>query len=68
MTVEEIKTVLNEKCNDSWDMLKIIEQAFGQKSVRAEKALTKWVTYDDLFRELYNESPIYSDINTQLYD
>lgn len=68
MTVEEIKTVLNKKCNDSWDMLKIIEHTFGQKSVRAEKALTKWVTYDDLFRELYDESPIYSFINTQLYD
>jgi hypothetical protein len=60
MTVEEIKTVLNEKCNDSWDMLIIMEHAYGQKSVQAEKALTKWVTYDDLFRELYNESPLYS--------
>jgi hypothetical protein len=60
MTVEEIKTVLNEKCNDSWDMLKIMEHAYGQKSVQAEKARTKWVTYDDLYRELYNESPLYS--------
>lgn len=62
MTAEEIKTVLNEKCNDSWEMLKIMEQAYGKKSVQAEKALTKWVTYDDLFRELYNESPLYSYI------
>ena len=60
MTVEEIKNVLNEKCEESWEMLKLREHAFGQKSVQAEKALTKWVTYDDLFRELYNESPIYS--------
>lgn len=60
MTAEEIKTVLNEKCNDSWEMLKIMEQAYGKKSVQAEKSLTKWVTYDDLFRELYNESPLYS--------
>lgn len=60
MTLEEIKTVLNEKCNDSWDMLKIMENVFGQNSVHTEKALTKWVTYDDLFRELYNESPLYS--------
>lgn len=59
MTVEEMKTVLNEKCNDSWDMLKIMENVYGQKSMPAEKALTKWVTYDDLFRELYNESPLY---------
>lgn len=62
MTVEEIKTVLNEKCNESWDMLKIMENVNGQKSMPAEKALTKWVTYDDLFRELYNESPLYSSI------
>lgn len=62
MTVEEIKTVLNEKCNDSWEMLKIMEFTYGQKSVQAEKFLTKWVTYDDLFRELYNESPLYSSI------
>ena len=60
MTVEEIKTVLNEKCNDSWDILTIIENVYGQNSMPAEKALTKWVTYDDLFRELYNESPLYS--------
>lgn len=62
MTVEEIKTALNKKCNDSWDMFKIMERIYGQKSVQAEKALTKWVTYDDLFRELYNDSPVYNFI------
>lgn len=62
MTVEEIKTVLNEKCNDSWDMVKIMEHVCGDNSVLAEKARTKWVTYDELFRELYNESPLYSFI------
>lgn len=62
MTVEEIKTVLNEKCNDSWEMLKIMEHVYGQKSMTAEKYLTKWVTYDELFRELYHESPLYSSI------
>lgn len=60
MTLEEIKTLLNEKCNDSWDMLKIMENACGYNSVEAEKTRTKWVTYDDLFRELFNESPLYS--------
>ena len=60
MTVEKIKTTLNEKCNESWEMVKIMERAFGQKSLQAEKAVTKWVTYDYLFRELYNESPIYN--------
>lgn len=59
MTVEEIKTALNEKCNDSWEMLKVIEDTCGRKSVQAEKLLTKWATYDDLFREIYHESPLY---------
>lgn len=59
MTVEEIKTVLNEKCNESWEMLKIIEDVYGQNSMPTEKSLTKWATYDDLFRELYHESPLY---------
>lgn len=58
MTVEEIKTVLNEKCKDSWDMFKIMENVYGQNSTPAENALTKWVTYVDLFRELYKESPL----------
>lgn len=60
MTAEEMKTLLNEKCQDSWDRLKIVAKEYGQKSVQAEKALTKWVTYEDLFRELYNETPKYS--------
>lgn len=60
MTVEEIKKVLNEKCEESWHVLLAIESVYGNSSLPAEKALTKWVIYDDLFRELYNESPIYS--------
>lgn len=59
LNVEEIKTVLNEKCNESWEMLKIIEHEWGRNSVQAEKAVTKWVTYDDLFCELFKERPYY---------
>lgn len=62
MAVEEIKTLLNGKCNDSWDMLGTVETLYGYDSVEAEKFRTKWVTYDELFRELYNESPLYSAI------
>lgn len=60
MTVEEIKTVLNERCNESWDMLKIMETYYGQSSMQAQKALTRWVTFDDLYREVYKEEPLYS--------
>lgn len=60
MTKKDLKENLIKKCNDSWDMVKIMEHVYGQDSVQAEKARTKWVTYVDLFRELYNESPIYN--------
>ena len=59
MTVEEIKKVLNEKCEESWNLLKAIESVYGKSSLQAEKALTKWVTYDNLFLELFNERPCY---------
>lgn len=57
---EEIKTVLNERCDESWEMLKTMEIVYGKSSMQAEKALSRWVAFDDLYRELYNESPIYS--------
>lgn len=60
MTVEEIKTKLNERCNDSWEMLKVMENCYGQSSMLAQKALTKWVAFEDLYRELYHESPLYT--------
>lgn len=60
MTVEEMKTILNERCTDSWEMLKVLENYFGQSSMQAQKALTRWVAFDDLYRELYKESPRYS--------
>ncbi len=59
MTVEEIKAELNERCEESWNVLKAIESVYGEDSTQAEKALTKWVTYDNLFRDLFNELPIY---------
>lgn len=59
MTLEEIKTVLNEKCEESWNVLKATESVYGKSSLPAEKALTKWVTYDDLFLELFKERPCY---------
>lgn len=59
MTVEEMKTVLNERCNESWDMLKIMDKYYGQSSMQAQKALTRWVTFDDLYRDLYKEAPLY---------
>lgn len=57
---EEIRTVINDRCNDSWSMLKTIENVYGKSSLQAQKALTRWVAFDDLYRELYHESPIYS--------
>lgn len=59
MTVEEIKTILNEKCEESWKLLKVMEEVYSKNSVHVEKQMTKWVTYDDLFFELFNERPHY---------
>lgn len=59
MTVEEIKTILNEKCEESWQLLKDMEEVYRKNSVPLEKQNTKWVTYDDLFLELFNERPHY---------
>lgn len=59
MTVEEIKAELNERCEESWNVLKATESVYGEDSTQAKKALTKWVTYDNLFRDLFNEPPIY---------
>ena len=60
MTKKEMKENLKKKCKDAWETYKGIKDVFGADSVQAEKALTKWVTYDDLFEELYNESLSYS--------
>lgn len=60
MTVEEIKTKLNERCNESWEMLKIMENYYGQSSMQAQKELSRWVAFDDLYRELFHESPLYT--------
>lgn len=55
MTVEEIKNVLTEKCEESWNTLNEIEDLCGAYSFQAEAARNKWATYDCLFRELFNE-------------
>lgn len=59
LNVEEIKTTLNEKCEESWKILKAIENVYGKNSLQEEKQITKWATYDDLFVELFNERPKY---------
>jgi hypothetical protein len=40
--------------------LKIMENYYGQSSMQAQKALTRWVAFDDLYREVYKEAPLYS--------
>ena len=59
MTVE-IKNILNEKCVEAWNVLKAMENVYDKNSIQVIKQKTKWVTYADLFRELYNEAPDYN--------
>ena len=59
MTKKEMKTMINEKCVEAWKVLKLFKHEYGKEDVNTEKALTKWVTLDDLYRDLFNEEPNY---------
>lgn len=55
MTVLEIKENLNKKCKESWETYKTYEDLFGSDSMYAQKKLTEWVTYMELYNEFFGE-------------
>ena len=59
MTKKEMKELLNEKCNETWDVLCAMRNVYGEDDVMTKTYRTKWVTYDDLYREMFNEEPKY---------
>lgn len=61
MTKKEMKTITCEKCVEAWKVLKLFERVYGNADVNTEKALTKWVTLDELYRDLFNEHLNYND-------
>lgn len=59
MTQKEMKELLNEKCDTSWNLFQAMRNTYGEEHVMTEKYRTKWVTYDDLYREMFHEKPNY---------
>lgn len=60
MTKKEMKELLNEKCNTSWNVLQAMRDVYGEGNAMTVQFRSKWVTYDDLFREMFNEEPSYN--------
>lgn len=59
MTKKEMKELLNEKCDTSWKVFKAMLNVYGEGHVMTEKYRTQWITYDDLYYEMFNEKPNY---------
>ena len=59
MTKKEMKEMLNEKCNTSWNVFRAMCDVYGENHVMTEKYRTQWITYDDLYLEFFNEEPKY---------
>lgn len=59
MTKKEMEELLNEKCNTSWNVFRAMRDIYGEEYVITEKYRTQWITYDELYREMFNEEPKY---------
>ncbi len=59
MTKKEMKELLNEKCNVAWNVLKAMREVYGEEHVMTAQYRTKWITYEDLYKEMFNEDPKY---------
>lgn len=49
----EMKEKLKEKCEESWENYQLMIRAFGKEDSMTQRALGKWVAYDDLYTELF---------------
>lgn len=59
MKKEEMKELLNEKCNEAWKVLCAMRNVYGEDDAMTVIYRTKWITYDDLYNEMFNEKPNY---------
>lgn len=59
MTKKEMKELLNEKCNEAWECLCTMRNVYGEDDVMTVKCRTKWITYDVLYHEMFNEKANY---------
>lgn len=61
MTKKEMKELLNEKCNESWDSLTAMRNVYGDDDKMIVIYRTKWITYENLYKEIFDEQPKYKD-------
>lgn len=51
MTELEMKENLKKKCKQAWDLYNDFKSVKGDDDIMTQKFLTKWVTYEDLYKE-----------------
>jgi hypothetical protein len=59
MTELEMKENLKKKCKQAWDVYIAFKSVGGDDDIMTQKYLTKWVTYDDLYKEFFGEEAHY---------
>lgn len=58
-TILEMKENLNEKCKQTWAIYDLFKTTKGVDYLMAQKYLTKWATYQDLYEEFFGEEVQY---------
>lgn len=58
-TILEMKENLKEKCKQTWAIYDSFKSIKGVDYLMTQKYLTKWVTYQDLYKELFGEEVKY---------
>lgn len=59
MTELEMKENLKKKCKQAWDLYNAFKSVKGDDDIMTQKFLTKWVTYEDLYKEFFGEEAQY---------
>lgn len=58
-SILEMKENLKEKCKQTWAIYDAFKSIKGCNYLMTQKYLTKWVTYQDLYEELFGEEVSY---------
>ena len=56
MTATEMKDTLKIKSKEAWDTYQLYIRTFGKDDAMTQRALGKWIGYEDLYQELYGEN------------
>ena len=59
MTELEMKENLRIKCKEAWDLYNTFKSEKGCDAIMTQKLLTKWVTYEYLYKEFFGEEAQY---------